>query len=337
QTVIENCLFGVDINYNSVKICSLRLWIELLKNAYYTDESGFTELETLPNIDINIKEGNSLLSRFALDEDMSKVMKQSGFTVSQYRAAVNEYKDIHDKQKKRDVEKIIGTIKAKFREGFFVTSKLNRELDALESKYDGIAKQGDMFESAKEKKAREASAAALQKDIDKVKSKILEIANNERYRSAFEWRFEFPEVLNDGGEFTGFDAVVGNPPYIRQEELGELKQHLQQRFEVYAGTADILVYFIELGVKLLRPGGEFSFITANKFMRAGFGGALRAFIAKQRINAIIDFGDLPVFDEVTTYPCILSLTKSEPCDSFFAANIPALEFDDFGAYAAKKS
>ena len=75
QILIENCLFGVDINPNSVKICRLRLWIELLKNAYYKEETNFIELETLPNIDINIKCGNSLLSRFPLDADLSKALK----------------------------------------------------------------------------------------------------------------------------------------------------------------------------------------------------------------------------------------------------------------------
>ena len=93
QTIIENCLFGVDINPNSVKICRLRLWIELLKNAYYTAESGFTELETLPNIDINIKQGNSLLSKFSLTEDLSDVFKRQKFSLRTYKNAVRAYKD----------------------------------------------------------------------------------------------------------------------------------------------------------------------------------------------------------------------------------------------------
>ena len=86
QTIIENCLFGVDINPNSVKICRLRLWIELLKNAYYKNS---TELETLPNIDINIKCGNSLVSRFALDADLKQALKKSKWTINSYRTAVD--------------------------------------------------------------------------------------------------------------------------------------------------------------------------------------------------------------------------------------------------------
>ena len=115
QTIIENCLFGVDINPNSVKICRLRLWIELLKNAYYKEDSNFLELETLPNIDINIKCGNSLLSRFALDADLSKALKSIKYNVEAYRGFVNDYKNEKSRDVKRGLQKIIDSIKADFR------------------------------------------------------------------------------------------------------------------------------------------------------------------------------------------------------------------------------
>jgi adenine-specific DNA-methyltransferase len=115
QTIIENCLFGVDINPNSVKICRLRLWIELLKNAYYTVESKYMELETLPNIDINIKQGNSLISRFPLDADLSKALKSIKYSINDYRAFVNNYKNATDKDEKRGFEKLIDQIKGDFR------------------------------------------------------------------------------------------------------------------------------------------------------------------------------------------------------------------------------
>ena len=112
QTIIESCLFGVDINPNSVKICRLRLWIELLKNAYYREESGFTELETLPNIDINIKCGNSLLSRFALDSDLSKALKSIKYDIKAYRGFVSDYKNEKSRDVKRGLQKIIDIIKS---------------------------------------------------------------------------------------------------------------------------------------------------------------------------------------------------------------------------------
>jgi adenine-specific DNA-methyltransferase len=114
QTIIENCLFGVDINANSVKICRLRLWIELLKNAYYKNA---TELETLPNIDINIKCGNSLVSRFAIDADLKPALKKSKskWTIDSYRIAVDTYRNAENKEQKREMERLITDIKSDFR------------------------------------------------------------------------------------------------------------------------------------------------------------------------------------------------------------------------------
>ncbi|MBK6624958.1 MAG: hypothetical protein IPG30_08420 [Chitinophagaceae bacterium] len=102
QTIIENCLFGVDINPKSVLICRLRLWIELLKNAYYK-ETEYTELETLPNIDINIKCGNSLLSRFELNDDVFKSIPNFKKKLSDYKFWVNEYKNAKDRNLKKQL------------------------------------------------------------------------------------------------------------------------------------------------------------------------------------------------------------------------------------------
>lgn len=109
----------------------------------------------------------------------------------------------------------------------------------------------------------------------------------------------------------GFDVVIGNPPYVRQETLGELKGYLQAHYRVYHGVADLYAYFIERGLSLLRPGGLFSYIVANKWLRANYGGPLRAWLKEQEIEEIVDFGDLPVFKQATTYPCILRVRKGE--------------------------
>ena len=107
QTIIEGCLFGVDINPNSVIICRLRLWIELLKNAYYRADGN---LETLPNIDINIKCGNSLISRFALDSDLRQALKKGNQTIESYRNAVQTYRNALSKEQKREMERLINDI-----------------------------------------------------------------------------------------------------------------------------------------------------------------------------------------------------------------------------------
>ena len=134
-------------------------------------------------------------------------------------------------------------------------------------------------------------------------------------------------MLDDEGKYLGFDAVLGNPPYIRQEELGAYKAHLQTHFETYAGTADLYVYFVERGMNVLRPGGHFSYILPNKWMRAGYGDKLRQYIKRHRIEGISDFGDLPVFEEATTYPCILELRRTDAQASFPAVAIDTLSYD----------
>ncbi|PPK87755.1 Eco57I restriction-modification methylase [Neolewinella xylanilytica] len=345
RTLIENCLFGVDINPNSVKICRLRLWIELLKHAYYgvnerrtelvngqpihsSTNSPIQSLETLPNIDINIKQGNSLVSRFALDDDLKGALAESDrFTLDSYRVAVATYHRATGPDEKRELLELIDAIKGNFQSHIgrndkrvVALSKARGKLQQLE----GLLEVGDLFGSVDEKKVRK-EIKPLKAKVDKLQTEIEGVKNNAIYRDAFEWRFEFPAVLGADGEFLGFDVVVVNPPYIRQEELGDQKEYLQSRFKVYSGTADLLVYFIELGMNNLRPGGQFSFIISNKFMRAGFGKTLRKHLGDYRIVELIDFGDLQVFDGATTYPVIISMENRAPERTFRAMNVPELD------------
>jgi adenine-specific DNA-methyltransferase len=310
QTLIENCLFGVDIIPHSVKICRLRLWIELLKNAYYKESGNYAELETLPNIDINIKEGNSLVSRFALDEDLSAVLSKVEYTIEDYQNFVLGYKETRDREKKREFEKKIKQIKEDFRVELNHLSPERRQLAKLNNElFEKQSKQFLFGEDGDKKVKRLKRIEELKFDIDYQKQKIKEAEENVIYRNAFEWRFEFPEVLDNDGNFLGFDIVIGNPPYIRQEELGKQKEHLRKGYEVFTGTADILVYFYELGLRLLKQNGKFSFITSNKFMRANYGKPLRSFLGNYKLDEIIDFGDAPVFGGIAAYASIVNLQK----------------------------
>ncbi|MGD1703037.1 Eco57I restriction-modification methylase domain-containing protein [Dapis sp. BLCC M229] len=216
QTIIENCLFGVDINPNSVKICQLRLWIELLKNAYYQPETDYTELETLPNIDINIKCGNSLISRYGLDSDLRLALKKNKWNIEIYRNAVQTYRSAESKQQKREMERLIQDIKGNFRTTLQGTDPKKKKLRNLEYEVDDLVNQNQLslFEETKaEKKAREKKIVKLNNQIDKLRAEIEEIESRKVYENSLEWRFEFPEVLNDNGDFVGFDVVIGNPPY----------------------------------------------------------------------------------------------------------------------------
>ena len=308
QTLIESCLFGVDLNPNSVKICRLRLWIELLKHAYYK-EGG--QLETLPNIDINIKTGNSLVSRFALDADLKQALKKSDTTVKSYQNAVNTYRNATSKEEKREMERLIERIKGSFRTEIANNDPKVIRLENLRVKLATLEQSQLFAETAAQKKEREK----LEKDVGTLSAELEVIRSNKIFEHAFEWRFEFPEVLDDNGDFTGFDIILGNPPYIRQETIGSrAKEQLAQTYRTYHGSADLLVYFVELGVNLLRRRGQFSYIIANKWMRADYGKPLRKWLKGQQLLQIVDYGDLPVFEEATTYPCILSVEKAEPTE-----------------------
>lgn len=257
EIIIENCLFGVDINPNSVKICRLRLWIELLKSAYYTEESHFTELETLPNIDINIKCGNSLISRFALDADLSKALKKSKWNIDSYKIAVQTYRDAETKEQKRSMEQLIDDIKSNFRSEISDNDPKVIRKNKLGGELYNLLNQQQLFDKSKaEQKANKEKKEKLEKEINKLAVEIEEIKSNKIYESAFEWRFEFPEVLDDDGIFIGFDVVIGNPPYGVQFSPSE--KSLYSNF--YSATDDIYTLFIEKGITLIKASGRVSLI-----------------------------------------------------------------------------
>ncbi len=334
QTIIENCLFGVDINPNSVKICRLRLWIELLKNAYYCpppdpsvrrfDPMGWGEkkappsgaggaaLQTLPNIDINIKCGNSLLSRFALDADLSKALRSIKYDVAAYRGFVNDYKNEKNRDAKRGLTKIIAGIKADFKTEINKNDKKVLALNKLSGELYNLTAQTSLLPpTPKEAKARQAEQSRLETEINKLAQAIDDIKNNAVYRNAFEWRFEFPEVLNDDGEFVGFDVVIGNPPYFSLSTDATYK-HLSEKYLSYSPTTDIYALFCELGQNISKTSGLINFIISNKWMRANYGKTLRKYLSeKTNPLMLIDFGQNLLFDNAIVHTNIVLFEKAE--------------------------
>jgi type II restriction/modification system DNA methylase subunit YeeA len=313
--IIENCLFGVDINPNSVKICRLRLWIELLKNAYYTEESGYKYMETLPNIDINIKTGDSLISRYPFQDNknQTKAMKNR---IEEYRGLVGEYKRSADRGLKKAIEKKIATIKNHFSEHFEANDPRILKKGKLAEELHNLNLSG-MFDSEmsdQDKEKKEKKKLVTEEELNKITEELEQEVQRKLYHHAFEWRFEFPEVLDEFGNFIGFDMVIGNPPYIQlQKEAGRLSGlYENQNYKTFARTGDIYSLFYERAYQLLRDKGVTSYITSNKWMRAGYGKNTRQFLGTYTDPKIlIDFGGLKVFDSATVDTNVLIYTKDD--------------------------
>lgn len=317
QTIIENCLFGVDINPNSVKICRLRLWIELLKNAYYkfpsfggVSEGRGGELETLPNIDINIKCGNSLISRFGLDADLKEALKKSKLKIEDYKRAVDQYRNAESKEQKRDMETLIAEIKTNFRTEINQNGKEIKELQKLKYEFNVKFESAQLFETQLTKAEQKAKKDLADK-IEKIETQLEEIKSNKIYENAFEWRFEFPEVLNDEGDFVGFDVVIGNPPYIKEYEGKYIFDGLREN-EVYQGKMDIWYMFLADGIKILKEKGLLNFIAPNNWVTNAGASKVRNFMLENsQFVQLIDFSNYMVFDTASIQTMIMEFTKNK--------------------------
>jgi len=311
QNIIENCLFGVDINSNSVKICRLRLWIELLKNAYYKNA---TELETLPNIDINIKCGNSLVSRFAIDSNLKQALKKSKYSINNYRIAVSTYRNAADKDQKKEMERLIADIKSDFRSEISKNDPKIKKLQNLEYEY-GLLVAPNIFKedmavygsNSNKKKAKDRELKMFA-EIQKLKAEIEDIKANKIFENAFEWRFEFPEVLNNDGDFVGFDVIIGNPPYGVKLEKNEI-QFIKENFETSSYQIDTYITFVELGVNIMVPKAQLCYIIPKAWYASVYDFQFRKFIFGNNLLNRITVCPEKTFEEAVVETSIISLEK----------------------------
>jgi hypothetical protein len=320
ETIIENCLFGVDINPNSVNICRLRLWIELLKNSYYTKESNYKELETLPNIDINIKQGNSLVSRFDIRQDIFTPADKRVLEV--YKINVLLYKNEHDKNKRRELKESIEKTKERFK-GIAVDPlyKEREQLEKLTEQLFKLEADNPLFkhEDSAEKEAEvEKKRNDLSAKIDKLSKEIKEKSEEYRkiYSNAFEWRFEFPEALDEEGNFVGFDVVIGNPPYGRYLGLTDSYKKFLKEKNVYGNTGDVAEFFINRIVnQILKRHTQFSFIIPKGLSYVNSWSNIRLRLLNDfNIHSIIDTSKS--FEEALYEMMIFHIEDDESRDEF---------------------
>ncbi len=332
KDIIENCLFGVDINPNSCEITKLRLWIELLKYSYYIFEDGknTNALETLPNIDINIKCANSLISRFNLNDDLKKIpnIKKK---IQEYKDLVAQYKDPNPLYplNKQDLINKIQDLKNTFSltlKDPKTKAELEKAIEKHIKKYNFFALDDkslldgldyfipNLFGTLKLSPKEEEEAFASYGRIRALRKKLDDALSGREYQNAFEWRFEFPEVLDDEGNFLGFDCIIGNPPYIRQEQIKDLKPLLQKQYQdFYNSTADIYTYFFALSFHLLKEKGFNAFITSNKYARAKYGAKLREWLLKKTtLVSYMELNALKVFESAAVDTSIIHFIKQPP-------------------------
>ncbi|EAH7843254.1 class I SAM-dependent DNA methyltransferase [Campylobacter coli] len=322
KDIIENNLFGVDINPNSCEITKLRLWIELLKHSFYQsfDDETYHDLKTLPNIDINIKCGNSLVSYFETGKSLSHYpnIKER---MSKYKRIVKDYKEGFYTDKNL-IAKEIKNLQESFK-NFCLKDKFNKEIKQLTNGANEYSKKyGDfladehhdekfksffsknMFEFSFDEKVAIKEFANLKKEYDN----IFNLESNH----PFEWRFEFPEILDDDGNFKGFDLIIGNPPYIKEAENKELFTNTK-KLRTYQGKMDIWYHFVGRGFDILKNNGYLAFIATNNWVTNSGAKKLRNIVLEEsQILSLVDFSSFMVFDSASIQTMIMSFQKTKP-------------------------
>lgn len=314
RTLIENCLFGVDLNPNSAEICQLRLWIELLKHAYYQPKGadGKRHLQTLPNIDINIKCGNSLVMKYTLDAPIDKVLRGANVTMDEYRKHVADYKNCPSKENKRAVEQDIAKIKSKLNEGY------DKETDEYKKWVKVCSEILDRDNSLFPPEEAETKVLMdLRKKEAKLRQSLEEVSSRHARLKAFEWRYEFPEVLNDKGQFEGFDCIIGNPPYGVSIQ-DEYRKTVEEKYE-HVPDYEIYYYFILLAQKLLKDNGYLAYIIPNTWLfnqnaqdfREALNQTYADYPSAWTIHELLDCTNIQIFDSATVRNTVMIMQKSQ--------------------------
>lgn len=323
RDIIQNNIFGVDIEQGAVDIARLRFWLSLVVDS--------EEPNPLPNLDYKIVCGNSLLSRYRLDEPIKNIFSEYNkgkkneekMSFTKYKQMVDDYLATSDHDKKALFRQTIEEIKKVFKT--HLTDKQKERIHNVSYEINCI-KYPKLLPDYQLNKGEKARLKELEKELAKLEAQKNDILDNKLYENAFEWRFEFPQLLNDDGDFMGFDIVIGNPPYIQLQSIKEMSRIYQgMKYATYNKSGDIYCLFVEQGYNIQKENGVLCFIMPNKWLQAEYGSQLRSYVINKRILNIVDFGDLQLFENATTYTCIVLLQNSRPNNIFFASYLTELD------------
>ena len=317
RRIIENCLYGVDINPEAVEICRLRLWLSMVLDM--DDPPPANSDWALPNLDFQIVAGDSLVDRVAGVTFKESWPTPKGLQLGMELQGKLQRLENNIAQRRREFE---GTHRnpRRLRELRDIIARDQREVVRLHLLGALEKAAGDREALNKNPQPAKTALRKANSLIERVRS-LLENVDSKDFalvQKPFLWPIAFPEALREGDDNAGFDIVLANPPYVRMEKLdNEDELSYGEAFpEVSASRADILVYFYARALQVIRPDGWLSFITSNKFMRAGYGAGTREHLpASLRIQRVIDFGDLPLFEAngkaIAAYPAVLVGSRSK--------------------------
>jgi hypothetical protein len=345
KRVIENVLYGVDIQQRAVEICKLRLWISLMvdyplevdpDNCALPDfRRAIKKITPLPNLDFKIRRANSLIEQIrghaVKFPQTAADSRDFNLSLNKLATAKHRFYEARRKKDKRLAQLDILEATAELAKYEFNSTKLKFGL--LPSDQD--AERAAVLDRAEAEMGKlQMQIAAARKKNEREKDDDIERLSrvfNDEAKPTFVWQLDFAEIFHRSSRREeahtsllpdetrkekeppagcyGFDLVLANPPYVRQEKIKELKPFLENAYDCYTGTSDLYVYFFERGVKLLNSGGVLSFISSNSFLNSGFGKKLRHFLKEQtEIRTLIDFAETKIFTAVTE-PCIFIAAK----------------------------
>ena len=319
RDIIQNNIFGVDIEQGAVDIARLRFWLALVVDA--------NEPEPLPNLDYKITCGNSQICRYSLNTPISdvfveynrigkeKVKKENktwnDFTLENYKNLVVGYTEEHDD--KNNLKAKINEIKSCFKTTL-AKGDIKKRQSAEKKVYDyeAIPLFGEPL--AKEDPIGYSKAKS---ELKKLVEKEKEILNNKKYENSFEWRFEYPQLLNEDGDFMGFDIIIANPPYIKEGRMSKIFFEPYKDSPYYKGKMDIWYLFACNGLDLLNSNGILCFIATNNWVTSYGASKLRDKVMKEtRICNIVDFGAVMMFESASIQTMIMMFQKDRISDDY---------------------
>ena len=278
KIIVENCLYGVDVDPFSVSISKLRLWVELLKHVCWDKN----QIQSWPVFDGNIRCGDSLVSRFPIQEDLKSVFKRIGYSVADYKKWTADYKKATSKEEKHTLSQFITEIKKKLLLEITMDERSNKDYQKWQKELSILQSPGLFELEEADEEVLKTKHVEAQMMVDKYKQKIENIHHNPVYEHAIEWRYEFPELLNESGDFIGFDFLIGNPPDNRNQLLTEsIDIYKQAHYNELKPTSDVSSLYYELGYSILKPEYFLSYITSNSWMKSIAADKMRLYLINE--------------------------------------------------------